>query len=214
MKAASDVAFSAAVKNEQRKRGSRAAYQRMEEGEGWETTVTEELRAFLAERDSVYFATASAEGQPYVQHRGGEPGFVKVLGETTLAFADFAGNRQYVSVGNLAENPRAFLFAMDYARRKRVKIWGKARVMEGDGELVGRVVGQGNAEARGKKGARVERVIVFEVEAWDVNCPQYIPQKIDARDVAAGIREMEGRIEALEGENAGLREKLARAGRG
>jgi predicted pyridoxine 5'-phosphate oxidase superfamily flavin-nucleotide-binding protein len=156
----------------------------MEQNGGWETTVTDELGAFLAERDSFYLATASAEGQPYVQHRGGPKGLLRVIDERTLAFADFGGNRQYVSVGNLSENPRAFLFLMDYARRRRVKIWGRARAVEDDAALLERVRPDGYA-------AKVERAIVFEIEAWDVNCPQHIPQK--------------QRIRELEAENAELR---------
>jgi hypothetical protein len=120
----SDVAFTPAVKAEQTKRGSRAAYARRERGEGWSTTIDEELRAFLAERDSCYLATANAEGQPYIQHRGGPPGFVRVLDDRTLGFVDYAGNRQFITLGNLAENDRAFLFFMDYARRRRIKVWG------------------------------------------------------------------------------------------
>lgn len=194
---ASDVAFTKSVKAEQERRGSRAAYARMEQGEGWATTVNDELRELLAERDSFYLATASADGRPYVQHRGGPPGFVRVVDERTLAFVDFAGNRQYVTVGNLAENDRAFLFFMDYARRRRVKVWGRARVVE-DPALVARLMPEGYR-------ARGERVIVFAIEAWDVNCPQHIPQKIDAADVRAAIERLEARVRELEAENARLR---------
>lgn len=196
MKPASDVAFTPSVKAQQERRGSRSAYRRMEEGEGWETTVTPELAAFLAERDSFYLATATAEGQPYIQHRGGPPGFLRPVNEQTLGFADFAGNRQYVSLGNLAENDRAFLFLMDYASRRRIKIWGRARVVEDDPELLAALVPAGVK-------ARAERAILFTVTAWDVNCPQHIPQKIDARDVAplvARIRELEAEVAALRGQ--------------
>lgn len=196
MKPASDVAFTPSVKAQQERRGSRSAYRRMEEGGGWETTVTDELAAFLAERDSFYLATATAEGQPYIQHRGGPPGFLRPVDGQTLGFADFAGNRQYVSLGNLAENDRAFIFLMDYASRRRIKIWGRARVVEDDPELLASLVPDGVK-------ARVERAILFTVTAWDVNCPQHIPQKIDARDVAPLV----ARIRELEAENAALRGK-------
>jgi uncharacterized protein len=194
----SDVAFTPAVKRAQERGGSRAAYRRMEQNGGWETTVTDELAAFVAERDSFYLATASAEGQPYVQHRGGPRGLLRVIDERTLGFADFGGNRQYVSVGNLGENPRAFLFLMDYERRRRVKIWGRARVVDDDAGLLERLRPSGYA-------AKVERAIVFEVEAWDVNCPQHIPQKVDAAAAAAVIEELKNRIRELETENARLR---------
>jgi predicted pyridoxine 5'-phosphate oxidase superfamily flavin-nucleotide-binding protein len=197
---ASDVAFTPRVKAEQERRGSRATYARMERGEGWPTTITNELRDFIAERDSFYLATASADGQPYVQHRGGPPGFVRVLDERTLAFADYAGNRQYISLGNLAENDRAFLFFMDYARRRRMKVWGRARVVEGDAALLARLMPEGYK-------ARGERVILFTVEAWDVNCPQHIPQKIDAADARAAIERLEARVRDLEAENRRLRSR-------
>jgi hypothetical protein len=194
----SDVAFTPAVKAEQARHGSRGLYERMEQGEGWETTVTPELEAFLAERDSVYLGTASAAGQPYIQHRGGPPGFVHVLDEHTLGFADFGGNKQYVTLGNLAENERAFLFFMDYAHRRRIKVWGRARVVEGDAALLARLAKAGYK-------ARVERAILFTVEAWDVNCPQHIPQKIDAREVEAALASLRARIGELEAENRALR---------
>jgi uncharacterized protein len=197
---ASDVAFTEAVKLEQSHRGSRRAYARMEQGDGWETTITESLRAFLGERDSMYFATANAAGQPYVQHRGGPPGFVHVLDERTLAFADFAGNRQFISLGNLSENDRAFLFFMNYARRQRIKIWGRAKAVEGNDALLERVMPAGYA-------ARPERVIVFTVEAWDANCPQHIPQKIDAVDVQAALAKLEAQVRDLTAENESLRRR-------
>ena len=158
MKPASDVAFTPSVKAQQERRGSRSAYARMEAGEGWETTVTPELAAFLAERDSFYLATATAEGQPYIQHRGGPPGFLRPVDGQTLGFADFAGNRQYVSLGNLAENDRAFLFLMDYASRRRVKVWGRARVVEDDPALLASLVPAGVK-------VRAERAILFTVTA-------------------------------------------------
>lgn len=197
---ASDVAFTDAVKAEQTRRGSRKAYARMEQGDGWETTITDDLRAFLAERDSVYLATANAAGQPYVQHRGGPRGFVRVLDDHTLAFVDYAGNRQFISLGNLAENDKAFLFLMDYARKQRVKVWGRARIVEDDPALLAQLMPAGYP-------ARGERVIVFTVDAWDENCPQHIPVKLDAADVARAIERLETRVRELEAENAQLRAK-------
>jgi len=164
---ASNVAFTPAVKSIQERLGSRRSYARMEQGAGWKRTVTDDLAGFIAERDSFYLGTASADGQPYIQHRGGKRGFLKVLDERTLAFADFSGNRQYVSMGNLSENNRAFLFLMDYPNRRRVKIWGHAEFVENDPDVLASVV---DADYDG----RPERALVFHVEAWDVNCPQHI----------------------------------------
>jgi len=196
----SDVAFTSAVKAVQERRGSRLSYRRMEEKGSWETKVTSDLAAFLAERDSAYLATANAAGQPYVQHRGGPKGFIRVLDEKTLGFADYVGNRQYITTGNLTENDRAFLFLMDYAHRRRVKIWGRARVVTDDPQLLARLMPEGY-------NARPEQAILFTVEAWDVNCPRHIPQKFDAADVAA-VDELERRISELEAENARLRATL------
>ena len=199
----SDVAFTASVKALQERRGSRKTYRRIEERGGWETRVTPELAAFLAERDSAYLATANSAGQPYVQHRGGPKGFIRVLDDKTLGFADFVGNRQYITTGNLAENDRAFLFLMDYAHRQRIKIWGKARVVENDAELLAKLMPEGYD-------ARPQQAILFTIEAWDVNCPQHIPQKFDAVDVTAAVAKLERRISEVEAENARLRESLAR----
>ncbi len=202
---ASDVAFTPSVKAAQERRGSRGLYRRMEEGDGWETTVTPELAAFLAERDSFYLATATAEGQPYIQHRGGPKGFLRVVDEKTLGFVDLAGNRQYVTVGNLAENDRAFLFLMDYAHRRRIKIWGRARIVEDDPALVAKLTRDMRDTRKAERMGRAERVVLFEVEAWDVNCPQYIPQKVDASEARAVVDALKERIDALEAENAELR---------
>lgn len=188
---ASDIAFTPAVKAEQERRGSRKQYERMEQNRGWQSTVTPDLAAVLASTRSFYLATASAEGQPYVQHRGGPPGFLHVLDDKTLGFADLAGNRQYITAGNLAENPRAFIFVMDYALRRRVKIWGTARVVEDDDELLARLrPADGNAIA--------ERAILFSVHAWDRNCPQHIPQLVPVEDVAATVQQLRQRITELE----------------
>jgi uncharacterized protein len=200
----SDVAFTASVKALQERRGSRKAYSRMEERGGWETRVTPELAAFLRERDSAYLATANSAGQPYIQHRGGPKGFIRVLDDKTLGFADFVGNRQYITTGNLVENDCAFLFLMDYAHRQRVKIWGKARVVENDAELLAKLMPEGYE-------ARPQQAILFTIEAWDVNCPQHIPQKFDAADVTAAVTKLERRISELEVENARLRKSLVQA---
>lgn len=193
-----DIAFSPAVKAVQERRGSRTTYARLEQKGGWDTKIDAVLAKFIAGMRSFYLATASKDGQPYVQHRGGPPGFLRVIDETTLAFADFAGNRQYITTGNLAENPRAVLFLMDYLHRKRVKIWGQARVVENDPELIERLFPEDYR-------ARPEAAILFTVEAWDANCPQHIPQMVFAEDVAAAIEAPNERIAALEAENARLR---------
>ena len=192
---ASDVAFSEAVKAEQRRLGSRGQFEAMERGRGWPSTVTPDLAAILAATRSFYLGTASAAGQPYIQHRGGQPGFLKVIDDRTLGFADLSGNRQYITAGNLAENPRAFIFVMDYARRRRVKIWGSARIIENDDDLLAQMrPAQANAIA--------ERVILFTIEAWDRNCPQHIPQLIPIEDAAALVQQLRQRIEELESELA------------
>ncbi len=194
----SDVAFSPAVKAAQSRLGSRGGYARMEQKGGWRDTITPELAQFIAQRDSFYIATASADGQPYIQHRGGPKGFLKVLGERTLGFADFAGNRQYISLGNLSENDRAQLFLMDYAGRRRIKVWGRARVVEDDPALIERLMDPDYK-------ARPERAFVFEVEAWDVNCPQHITPRYTEAEIAPAIERLKHRITELEAELASLR---------
>jgi len=200
----SDIAFTPAVKAIQQQRGSRHAYARMEENGGWKDRVTPDLAAFIAERDSFFIATANAQGQPYIQHRGGPRGFLRVVDERTLGFADYRGNRQYITLGNLAENERAFLFLMDYANRQRIKIWGRARVVDDDRELVARLMPEGYK-------AKPEQVILFDIEAWDANCPQHIPRMIPAEEAAAAIVRLEARVAELEAQVAGGdRERLRR----
>ena len=194
----SDVAFTPAVKSIQARKGSRKSYAHVEENGGWRTEVDDDLAAFLAESNSLFLATASADGQPYMQHRGGPKGFVKVLDKHTLAFADFSGNRQYITQGNLAENPKANIFIMDYAHRRRVKLWGTARVVEDDAALLASLMPAGYK-------ARPEQVILFTIAAWDTNCPQHIPQKFDAGDVAAALAARDARIAELEAEVASLK---------
>jgi predicted pyridoxine 5'-phosphate oxidase superfamily flavin-nucleotide-binding protein len=193
----SDIAFTPTVKALQRRNGSRDAYARMEEDHGWQTRLTPDVARFIEQQTSVFFASASAEGQPYIQHRGGPPGFLHVLDDHTIAFADFAGNRQYVTAGNLADNPKAHLFLVDYAHRRRIKIWGEARVVEDDAALLAKLMPEGYK-------ARGEHVIVMTVRAWDVNCPKHIPQRFEAADVAAALKERDERIEELEAQVAEL----------
>jgi uncharacterized protein len=194
----SDVAFTSTVKALQTRKGSRAAYRRMEEKGSWHTQITSELKAFIEAQVSVFLATVSAEGQPYIQHRGGPAGFLRVLDDHTIAFVDYAGNRQYITQGNLSDNAKAHLFLIDYTHRKRVKIWGEARVVDGNEKLVGALMPEDYR-------ARPEQVILFRVSAWDVNCPQHIPQRFEAADVAVALAQRDNRIIELEAEVARLR---------
>ena len=189
----SDIAFTPAVKALQERNGSRAGYARMAAKRDWQDTVTPDLAAFLAERDSFYLATASAEGRPYIQHRGGPKGFLKVLDDKRLAFADFGGNRQYISAGNLSENGRASIFLMDYPNRQRIKLWGRAQVVEDDPELLERLLTPGYR-------AKPERAILFEVEAWDVNCPQHITPRYTEDQIVPALAKLQARIDELEAE--------------
>jgi uncharacterized protein len=197
-KYASDVAFTGTVKAIQARKGSRMGYARMEAGGSWQQSISAELKAEIEAQTSVFLATANANGQPYIQHRGGPAGFMQVLDEHTIGFVDFAGNRQYITQGNLEENPKAHLFLIDYAHRRRIKVWGRARVVEGDEALVRRLMPEGYR-------ARPEQVVLFTVTAWDVNCPQHIPQRFDAADVEAAIQSRDARIVALEAEVERLR---------
>ena len=194
----SDIAFTLAVKAVQQRKGSRKGYARMEAKGGWQNAITDDLAAFIAERDSFYLGTASADGQPYIQHRGGPKGFLKVVDERTLAFADFKGNRQYITAGNLTENDKAYIFLMDYANRRRIKIWGRARVVDDDPELLERLADAGYK-------AVPEQAVVFEVEAWDVNCPQHITPRYTEREVASIVGPLQARIGELEAQVAALR---------
>jgi predicted pyridoxine 5'-phosphate oxidase superfamily flavin-nucleotide-binding protein len=194
----SDVAFTPAVKSIQTRKGSRRGYANVEQNGGWRTEVDDNLAAFLSETNSFYFATATADGQPYIQHRGGPKGFVRILDKATLAFADYSGNRQYITQGNLSENPKAYMFLIDYAHRRRIKIWGEASVVEDDPALAASLMPQGYK-------ARPEQVILFRIAAWDTNCPQHIPQKFDAADVAAALASRDQRIAELESELAALK---------
>lgn len=196
----SDIAFTPAVKAVQARNGSRPQYARAERGRGWQSTVTPDLEAFLAGLDMFYLGTATADGQPYIQYRGGSPGFLKVLDDRTLAFADFGGNRQYLTVGNLSENPKAFIFLMDYANSQRVKVWGTAKVVEDDPALLAKLRDPAYP-------GKVERAVVFTVEAWDVNCPQHIHQRFSQAQVGPVIERLQARIADLESQLAARTDK-------
>ena len=172
----SDIAFTPTVKAAQELRGSRAGYEKAMTRHDWSHQITPAIAEFIAERDSFYLGTASGDGQPYIQHRGGPRGFLKVIDEHRLAFADYRGNRQYISVGNLDENDKAFLFLMDYPNRRRLKIWGRAEYVEGESEVL-------EAVADPDYDAAPERAIVFHVDAWDRNCPQHITPRYTVEEL-------------------------------
>ncbi len=200
----SDVAFTPAVKAIQTRKGSRDIFAHVEQNGGWRTEIDDKLAGFLANTNSFYLATATADGQPYIQHRGGPKGFIKILDKSVIAFADYAGNRQYLTQGNLSENPKAHIFIMDYAHRRRLKIWGEAKVIDDDPALTEALMPKGYK-------ARPEQVILFKIAAWDTNCPQHIPQKFDAADVAQALAVRDARIAELEAEVAGLKGEPAHA---
>lgn len=184
-----DVLFSPAVKAEQARLGSRTAF----EGREWKSEITDDLRQFLAAIDTFFFATASADGRPYIQHRGGPPGFLKPIGSHMLAFADFAGNRQYITLGHLKENDRAHIFILHFATQQRLKLWGRARVIEGDMELMERLVDPAYK-------AKPQRAIAFRIEAWDINCRQHIVARYSEAEIAPAVNQLTQRIKALEEE--------------
>jgi uncharacterized protein len=198
----SDVAFTPTVKAVQSRKGSRRGYAQREEKGAWATRITSDLKAFIEAQTSVFLATANAEGQPYIQHRGGPAGFLKVIDDKSIGFVDFVGNRQYITVGNLADNAKAYLFLIDYAHRQRIKIWGTARAVEGDDALIATLMPEHYK-------ARPEQVILFTVSAWDSNCPQHIPQRFEAADVAAALAKRDERIATLEAEVQRLKEPSA-----
>src|ERR1041384_4867095 len=193
----SDIVFTPAARRAQAERGSATRYDERAAA-GFPDTVTPELAAFIAEQDTAFFATASAGGAPYIQHRGGPKGFIKVVDERTLGFADYRGNRQYITLGNLSENDRAYLFLSDFSRRQRIKLWGRARVVENDDALVERLFDHGYK-------ARPERVILFTIEAWDVNCSQHITARLTADEGEGLLGTVQQRVAALQAENARLR---------
>ena len=187
----SDLAFTPTVKAIQQHKGSRRAYSRMEENGSWQTHITPELKDFIEAQTSIFLATANAVGQPYIQHRGGPPGFLRVLDDYTIGFVDFAGNRQFITTGNLNDNPKAHPFLIDYANQQRIKIWGEARVIESDAALTTKLMPTDYK-------ARAEQVILFDVKAWDANCPQHIPQRLEAADVSAALEQRDQKIKQLE----------------
>jgi uncharacterized protein len=189
----SDIAFTESVKAIQSRKGSRNSYARMEQSGGWQSEITPDLAAFIAAQRSFYLATVNANGQPYIQHRGGPPGFLTVIDRQTLAFADYRGNQQFITQGNLNDNPRAFIFLMDYVNRVRIKIWGSAKVIEDQPVLLAELL-----PSRDEYKARPEQIIMFTVKAWDQNCPQHIPQRIDREDVEELLQQRDRRIAELE----------------
>jgi predicted pyridoxine 5'-phosphate oxidase superfamily flavin-nucleotide-binding protein len=201
MSSNSELVFPPAVRRAQAERGSAAGYAKKVEY-GFPATVTPELAAFIAEQDTAFLGTTSADGAPYIQHRGGPKGFIKVVDEKTLGFADYRGNRQYITLGNLSENDRTFLFLIDFSRRQRIKIWGRARVVEHDDALVARLFDHGYK-------ARPERVILFTIEAWDANCSQHITARLSEPEIEQLFATVQERIAALQAENARLRAALA-----
>src|ERR1051325_168467 len=193
----SDLVFTPAARRAQAERGSARAYAD-KIAAGFPDRVTPELAAFIAEQDTAFLGTASADGAPYIQHRGGPKGFIKVVDERTLGFADYRGNRLYITLGNLSENDRACLFLIDFSRRQRIKLWGRARVVENDDALIAQLFDQGYR-------ARPERVILFTIAAWDVNCAQHITARLTAEEVEGLLGTVEQRVAALQAENARLR---------
>ncbi len=196
----SELVFTPGAQRAQAERGSLKHYEKRI-AEGFPDRVTPELAKFIAEQDTAFLATVSAAGAPYIQHRGGPKGFIKVVDERTLGFADYRGNRQYITLANLAENDRAYLFLIDFARRQRIKLWGRAKVVEGDAALIEKLFDRGYK-------ATPERVILFTIEAWDVNCSQHITARFTEADLAEAFATVQERIAALEAENAQLRAAL------
>jgi uncharacterized protein len=199
---ASDIAFTPAVKAIQEQKGARESYARMERGRGWRTVATPELEDFLSGLDMFYLGTSNLEGQPYIQYRGGPAGFLKVIDTHTLCFADFGGNSQYITLGNLSENPKAFIFLMDYVNSRRVKLWGTAKVIEDDQELLTKM-------SDPTYPAKPQRAITFRVEAWDVNCSQHIHERFSAQQVANVVEQLQERVRALETELAEARKGIS-----
>lgn len=189
-----NLVFSPSVKAAQQQNGSRDAYAKRD-GASEPDRLTENEAHFISTRDSVYLASVGAGGWPYVQHRGGPPGFIKVLSERSLGLADFRGNRQYVSVGNLADDNRVALFMMDYPRRARLKLLGRARAVDlADApDLAAALIDQ-------EYGAKVERGLIIEVEAFDWNCPQHITPRYTLAEIEPSIAALNARIAELEAE--------------
>lgn len=197
----SSLVFTPAAQRAQAERGSAKAYEQRI-AEGFPDKITPELAAFIAEQDTVFLATANAEGAPYIQHRGGPKGFIKVIDEHTLGFADYRGNRQYITIANLSENDRAYLFLLDPARRQRIKLWGRARVVENNPALIEKLFDKGYK-------AKPERAILFTIETWDVNCSAHIVTRFTEAEIGEALATVQAKIAELEAENARLRAQLA-----
>ena len=186
-----EIAFTPAVKAIQERYGSREMYNRMEENGPENDTLIPKVADFIQARDSFYIGTVNENGWPYIQFRGGPVGFLKILDEKTLGFADFGGNCQYLSIGNLSVNDRVFLFLMDYTNRRRLKIWGRAKIEYNNPSLLEQLRVPGYE-------ATAERAFLIHVEAWDWNCPQHIPIKYSEAQVAEMLAPLQARIQELE----------------
>jgi uncharacterized protein len=200
-----ELTFTPSVKAAQEHYGSRRKYARFETGESDFSGLTEAEIEFIGARDGFYMATVGENSQPYIQYRGGKPGFLKVLDATTLGFADFRGNLQYISVGNLRQNDKAALFLMDYANRQRLKILARIEVRDAQEapDLIKKL-------AVPDYQARIERAMILRVEAFDWNCSQHITPKYSPDEIQFLIAPLQERIEALEADNNRLREQLDR----
>jgi uncharacterized protein len=194
----SEIAFTPAVKAVQEKMGSRQSYERFVANSPENNTITPDLSQFISSMEGFYLGTVTANGYPYIQFRGGRAGFLKILDERTLGFADYRGNVQYISVGNLSENDHAFLFLMDYRNRRRLKLIGHARVIDNDPIMLAQVQ---DADYP----ATVERIILFEIEGWDWNCPQHIPIRYSQLEVDQITNPLRDRIVDLEAQIAQMR---------
>jgi predicted pyridoxine 5'-phosphate oxidase superfamily flavin-nucleotide-binding protein len=196
-----ELAFTPLVKEQQTKHGSRHLYERVEKSAVLGDTLGADEQAFIRERDGFYMASVSETGWPYIQFRGGQKGFLRVLDERSIGFADLRGNTQYISVGNLQHDDRVALFLMDYARQGRLKILGRARIHEGDADAAKLV---GSLRVAGEK-SPAERAIVIHVEAFDWNCPQHITPRYTEEEMATMLEPIRRRLDALEAENKRLR---------
>jgi uncharacterized protein len=200
---ANDIVFPPAVRQAQERLGSRRKGAHLEAHGRFARPLTDDVRHFIALRDSCYLGTASAAGRPYIQHRGGPAGFLKLLDDHTIGFADFRGNRHYITVGNLSENDQAYLFLTDYTAQARVKLWGRARFVEDDPALLERL-------RMPDYEAVVERAILFTIEAWDTNCDQHIPHLVHVDEVVQHLVTAKARIDELESEVARLKALMPR----
>jgi hypothetical protein len=200
-----ELAFTPLVKKQQEEHGSRRQYTHMEEvGPAGDILGTDE-QSFIRLRDSFYMASVSETGWPYVQHRGGEPGFVHILDASTLGLADLRGNKQYISLGNLQHDPRVALFFMDYPNQTRLKILGRVEIHENDSQAAALIVSLRPADPK----AVVERAILIHVEAFDWNCPQHITPRYTAGELQAALAPIHDKIAKLEAENAVLRSRVS-----